>query len=180
MTLYDHHWITGVYVFFIILWICILCYFQLFSSRDWIQWFIILIPFIAFIIAISFSHQLTGTVENFAFRTNILSLGIIIVLPLIIWIAEKYSGDKRKLLQLLTLAIVFSLLSLIDYWVSERYLCVVKHIKSALQTMAITLLIVSIYTFFLHDCLNSWAAPNDVKSNRQLVNMSIAEAAVLS
>lgn len=179
MTLYDHHWITGVQVFFIILWTLILCYFQLFASRDWIQWFIIIIPYIAFTLTIIFAHALTGTVETFAFRTNILSLGIIIVLPLIIWIAEKYSGDKRKLLQLLTLAIVFSLFSLIDFWVSERYLCIVKHVKSCLQTLAIVLLVLAIYSFFLTDCLSSWATPSDKDSNRQLINMSVAEVAVI-
>jgi len=155
------------YIIAIICWSYIIWYFKLLPSffslrqsdnqeniksptaNSLIAWFLILLPFLSFIIAIYSADSITKDVENFAFNANLLTLGMIVALPLLNWLAERYTGDRTTFTQMLALAIVLSMLTLLDFWVKPPYLCLIKHIKSALQTMAIILMTLAIYIFFI-------------------------------
>lgn len=140
-----------VYIISIIVWTIIIFFFGIpYYTYGFLFWILILLPYIIFIIAILSANTITKHVEDFAFNANILTLGMIVSLPLLNWLIDHYNGDKKKFVQMISLAIIFSMLTLIDVWINVKYLCLLKHIKSSLQTIAIMLMTIAIYIYFVH------------------------------
>jgi len=155
---YHHNLIIIIiiYSFGIILWIYIIYYFKMLPSKDNIDFIIIIVPIFLFILAIFSSSGITPSVEQFMFRGNILSLGLVISLPLLSWVVDKYLGSDRKtFVQMMSIAIILSMITLVDIWVPEKYLYIVKHIKSILQTIAVFILMICLYRFLIHTDSNS-------------------------
>ena len=142
----------SVYIAASLVWIFILYYLCLYQT-DLIGLLILFIPILAFAIAYANAGALTIEVEEDMFKANFLSLGLLILLPLLTWIGKDFEGDKSKFVCVIILALIFTMLSLIDIWVRRRWFSIVKHIKSVFQTLALTLIIYSLYSYYAQKCM---------------------------
>jgi len=139
-------WIRIIYVIFIILWTILIWYFKFYKLK---AWFILLIPYLVFTIGIFNVSVLSTDVEEEMFRANFLSVGLILALPLLNWTNKDYNGDRRLFSTIIILALVFSILSLFDIWVSRKWLSVNKHVRTSLQTLSLTLIMFGLIEYFL-------------------------------
>lgn len=141
-----------VYTIFMFLWTYIAFSLGLFSKVcNWVEWLILLLPIFIFSIGFFSVPDISHQVEGFMFRANLLTLGLLVALPLLNWMNERYQGDKLLFMKLISIAIIFSMLTLIDVWVPHRFLPIIKHIRSALQTISITLLIYVLFRFYIEE-----------------------------
>lgn len=141
--------IRWVYFFAIIGWLFLIFWYQLFPPLDFIEAGILVLPLMVFLISYSSIPHITEQVEGYMFKANLLTLGLLIALPLLNWAYSNFNGNRVLFIKLAATAIIFSMLTLIDVWVPHRFLPLEKHIKSILQTSAITLLIFALYRFFI-------------------------------
>jgi uncharacterized membrane protein YkgB len=139
-----------VYIVAIVFWLFIVTWFVLYET-DGIGFIILAIPVVIFLTGYINSHVLSEEVEKENFQANYFAIGLLIIIPLLTWMNKEYTGDKRRFTSILVLAIIIVLLSLLDVWVSKEYLSVTKHVKSALQTIALTLFIYALYCYYLHN-----------------------------
>lgn len=146
-----------IYIFSIVLWIILANNFNLLSGDDIIEWLLILLPITLFFIAFLFIDDVNNRVECFNTRGNLLTLGIAVIIPLLGWMATKYSGNRGLFIKLCALAIFFSIFTLLEFWVPEDGLNLVLHIKSILQTLSISIILIAVYKFFLDTTANSLA-----------------------
>lgn len=141
------YYIRLVYIAGLVLWFAILHYLKLYKP-DGYAILILCIPIVSFIIGFSNASSLTGEIEDELFKSNYLSVGLLLVLPLLTWINKDYKGDKKRFTKILVLAIITTMLSMIDLWLSEEYLSIIKHAKSVLQTFSLVLLIYALYSYY--------------------------------
>ena len=146
-------WVRVILVFAIILWIVLVICFSMYKTGI-AGYIIIIIPIIAFIIAIANIDQITLELEERLFRDNYISIAVLFVLPLLIWLQCNYKRDKTTYVSIITIALIFALISLLDFWVGPRYISIVNHIKSIFQTYAVVLIIYAFYAYYLHVCDN--------------------------
>ena len=137
-----------VYCVAIVVWILIVVAFHLYNT-DVIGWIILAIPPVIFLTGYANSDHLTVEIERENFQANYFAIGILIILPLLTWVNRDYKGDRKRFTRILVLAIIIIMLSLLDVWVRREYLSLNKHIKSALQTIAISLLIYALYAYYI-------------------------------
>lgn len=140
--------IQGFYIGAALLWSLIIILLKLYQTGI-LGWIILIIPYLVFFIGFSHIPAISVEVEEDMFKINYLSLGLIIVLPLLAWINKDYRGDKSRFILIVVVAMILNLLSLLDIWVSREWLSVAKHAKSSLQTMAIVLLSYVLYMYYL-------------------------------
>ncbi len=145
-------YIRMIYVIAIIIWTMIILIFQLYET-DLIGWLLLAIPFVIFLIGYASASQVTIDVEEDVYKYNYLSVGLLIVLPLITYLNRDYTGcniRKQRFTSVLVLSLIIILLSMIDVWIPRRWISTIRHLKSTLQTMALTLLMYALYTFYVH------------------------------
>jgi len=123
------------------------------------------IPLILFGISLYFltTGDLTNKSEKMMYKTNFLSIGLVIFFPIFSTIVTKYRGDRQFFITLMISGFIFSLLSLYDVWVSPDYQPILKHLKTILQTFTITLIIIAMYTFHLNE-----TDPETIKKNTRI------------
>ncbi len=136
------------YIVALVVWILIIACFGLYNT-DVIGWIILTIPPVIFFTGYANSCCLTIEVERENFQSNYFAIGLMMILPLLTWVNNDYKGDKVRFTRILVLAIIVVMLSLLDVWVRKEHLSVSKHVKSALQTIAITLLIFAFYSYYI-------------------------------
>lgn len=144
-----HNSVQWVYIIAIVLWIILIIMLRLYEKNDWLCWIMIIIPIILFIIGYINAKDITPDVEGSVFQSDYLSLGLIIIVPLLTWINKDYGGDRRRFIAILVSAVILNLISMIDLWLPARWLSVVKHAKSVLQTMSVFLIIYALYQYYL-------------------------------
>ena len=113
---------------------------------------ILALPLGVYAIGLWNAGAITSEVEDCVFASNYLSIGLLLVLPLLTWINKHYCGDKLHLLKITVVAVVLSMLSIVDIWVPKKWLPFVKHLKSVLQTASLALLIYAVYEFLISQC----------------------------
>ncbi len=151
------------YVFGLIAWLAIVILLKLYET-DFIGTIILLIPIVVFLIGYYNADVVTPEIEKEMFTTNYLSVGLIVILPLLVWITDKQSKNKSKFIALLVMAIILTLLSMIDIWVSKRELSAYHHVRSMLQTLSIVIIIYALYIFYLEKYAH---IINDENRNRE-------------
>ncbi len=139
-------WIRIIYIIFIVFWSILIWYFRFYRLK---ASYLLLIPYIVFIIGIANAGVLSTDIEEEMFRANFLSVGLLLALPLLNWTNKDYNGDRRLFSTIIILALVFSILSLFDIWVSKKWLSLSKHIRTCLQTFSLTLIMFGLVEYFL-------------------------------
>jgi len=137
-----------VYLLAIIVWLILIYYLNL-DLNNVLSLLIILLPIFFFMLAVVNIGYLTAEVEDDLFKINYLSIGLVIVLPLLTCLAKDYGGDQDQYLRLIVTALILTMLSLFDCWVYKKWVTVFKHVKSVLQTMSLTLLIYALYSYYV-------------------------------
>jgi hypothetical protein len=142
--------IGAVYVGAAIVWIGLVHKFKLIKqSKNFMGLILLLIPLLMFTLAIVIRKKITEKVEDFMSRANMLTLGLLIALPLFNWVKGTNKSLEGSYTQLVATGVIASMLSIMDVWVSEEHLPVVKHIKSALETISIGVLMFAMFMFYL-------------------------------
>ncbi|AYV85911.1 MAG: hypothetical protein Solivirus1_68 [Solivirus sp.] len=136
------------YIVAILIWIVLLALLGLLPPKDIIEVILMAIPIIAFIVAIVSIHTITESIEQLMLKANLLTLGLLVALPLINWSKDTSYESKETFMKIAATAIILSMLTLIDWWVDKKYLYLLKHTKSIVQTYAIVLLMIGLYKFF--------------------------------
>jgi len=142
-------WVHLIYILSIVIWLIICYLLKLAPGKDWLEWVILAIPIVVFLLSYYFADQVSDVVEDFMGKTNVLTLGLIIALPLLNWIEQRCGMERKQFTQIMATAIIFSMLTLIDIWVGHDQLFLIRHAESSLQTMAIVLLIFGLYRYFV-------------------------------
>ena len=142
-----------IYIIGLLFWLFLIIFLNL-NCLPLLGIIFLLIPIIMFLLGFINSSSLTIEMEEELFKANFLTIGLIIALPLLIHISKEYCGDKCQFITVVFLSLVFSLLSLLDFWTRRKWLTVSKHIKSTFQTIAITLFIIALYLYYLSACRN--------------------------
>jgi hypothetical protein len=143
--------VQSVYIFSSLFWILLIYLLKLYQT-DFFGILILLIPLVIFTISFINSSNINEEVENNLYKANYLSIGLIIVLPLLTWFTNDYKGDTQKRIKFISIIIValtLTLFSLVDIWISKKWYPVVKHVKSVFQTMSITLIIFALYMYYV-------------------------------
>lgn len=140
--------VRWVYIISILIWILIVAFFGFYCSYG-LAILILLLPLVLFGVGFYNASTLDRAAEESMLRVNCLSVGLLIVLPLLAWMTRGYNGDRKHFLSLIVVAIILSMLSMFDVWVGVGWQSVVIHIKSCLQTMALTLLIYALFIYYV-------------------------------
>jgi hypothetical protein len=138
-------YIRATYTLFLVLWILLILVnsFQKSSAA-----FVLLIPFVIFIVGFSSADEIDRETETDVFKVTFINAALILSLPLLKLFND--SNKKREdLNHVIYLAIIFILLSYYHIWVPLRMRCVCHVIQSCLETFAITLYIYALTIFFL-------------------------------
>lgn len=148
--------IRSWYIFVCVLWITLLSGLGIvrFFPNTILTW-LALFPLIVFTIAFASAPDLDTETEQQLMRYNTLTLGLVIVLPLMTWIADRIPGNghgirKKQYIAILVSALVLAMLALVDVWVPQRWLSLETHIRSSLQTMSLALLVIALYLFYIY------------------------------
>ena len=140
-------YIRLIYILAIILWIFLIFVLSLYRT-GWLGYLILSLPIIAFLIGFYNISSITEEVEVELFSSNYWSIGLMIVIPLLVWLDREYKGDKKWFSYIFVTAVIFSTLSLLDVWLPRDWLSINRHVSSILQTMSIVLLVFALYVFF--------------------------------
>lgn len=140
-------YIQTLYIIAGIIWASIILIMGLYRT-DVIGLIILTIPFIIFIIGYYNASVMTPEIEEIVFKSNYLSVGLLVVIPLFTWLGKHHDEDRGHFIGIITLGVILSMISLLDFWVKRGWMSVIKHLKSVLQTMALTLFILAFYVFY--------------------------------
>lgn len=103
---------------------------------------VLFIPVIIFAIAFANVENHTVKTAGQMLKGNVLSFMFLAISLLLNWFKI---GDKKKVYRSMILAVLFIMVSLLDFWVQEKDTIFIIHIKSITQTFAIVLLIYSLF-----------------------------------
>lgn len=143
------YWTRIVYLIFILLWLLVIIWLQLYNYGILVI-ILLFIPVIVFASGYLFAHQFTPKDEESVFEASFLAIGLLVLMPLVNWMKDDYVGSKKELIRLIFVAVVLTLLSVLDIWLPKRLMRINKHIRLCLETMAVTLFICIIVMFYDH------------------------------
>lgn len=135
-----------IYISFILIWILIITISK-FSYKN--GFFVFVIPIILFVLAFFNGENICNddiVKDNFAI--TFANIGIIVSLSFLTSIKEKEIKNNKDINRAIFLAMVFVLLTFYHIWVPLEYRIVFKHVRSCLETIAITLYIYALICFF--------------------------------
>jgi hypothetical protein len=144
-----------LYILASILWLTLALYLNLFKT-DWVGFIFIAIPLVVFFISYYSVSGLTSEMEEVMFNYDYLGLSMLLAAPLLVWVSKDYDGDRWWFIRVVMIALMLVLLSMVEVWVSKKWITFVKHLKSILQTAALVLLIIAFYEYFVHKSTDSF------------------------
>lgn len=143
--------IQAVYLLAIFLWVVFILYFEIYKEMDLIILFFLAIPIILFIVSFFSVNVLTRDSQEGVLNANYLSFGFLIVIIMINWNSpNKELVNNSNFLKLILIAFILMMLSMLDIWVSEKWLTLIIHIRTILLTAALVILSMSLYVFYVN------------------------------
>lgn len=136
-----------VYCVAIIFWLLLIYFLELYKTSG-LGFFILLIPLFFYALAAYNAKSLTVEVEDKTYAVSYISISLLIVIPLVAWVDKNYRGDTWYMSKIIVVAVVLALISLIDIWVRPKWISLVRHIKSALQTASLSLLVFTLFAYY--------------------------------
>ena len=140
--------IKWIYIASIIGWVLLL-YLLRFYRTSWVGYIILSIPIFVYLLGIINSNQMTVEVEENVFGSSYLSIGMLIIIPFLAWMDKRPNVNNAIVSEALILAIILSLVSLVEIWVPPKWLSIVRHLKSIFQMAALSLLVFGMYMFYV-------------------------------
>jgi hypothetical protein len=155
-----------LYLILTVVWVGLIFLLEIYSTEP-IQWLLLAIPFVAFSLGIVNIPVITSTMETEWWQDTYLSSGLVAMLPLLMWVSDQYHIPDAKYVRLMVVAMILVILSLIDWWVPTSYISLVRHLKAGLQTMALVLVMVALYEYYLvHPTLTARSPSTDVRGRQ--------------
>ena len=141
--------VAVVYLIIILVWFAIIISLKLYIG-NYVSLIILLVPVIVFGIAVY--NDDGDLVSNHSIRNDddVLTIGLILLLPLLYYMDKQFDGDKTRFVGIIIFAIFLSLLTTITMWVPRQYARIAKYARSGVQTLAITLVLYSLYMYYDH------------------------------
>jgi hypothetical protein len=138
--------INTSYIFGIVLWLAVLFFVQ-YNPQSVIEAIVIGIPIALFLIAIYNAGAVTPYTESIIYRNSSISNIVILIFPILVWATAKVDQNKT-FLTLVILATGFAVVSLFDIWIDEKYLCMIKSLRSICQTISIALTLLALIHYY--------------------------------
>lgn len=142
--------IEYVYIIAAIGWVILTFVLGLWYHEDLLVWLILLLPLVVFAINYLSLGDFSCKMEEQMFRGNFLSFGFLVAIILINWNSPLGHQDKIEFFKILIVAFILLMISLVDLWVGEKRMPVVKHIKTSLHTASLTLLALALYLYYTY------------------------------
>lgn len=142
--------IEYVYIIAAVAWVVLTIVLDLWRHDDLIVWLILILPLVIFAINYLSLGDFSCKMEEQMFRGNFLSFGFLVAIILINWNSPLGHQDKTEFFKILIVAFILLMLSLVDLWVGEKRMPVVKHIKTSLHTASLTLLALALYLYYTY------------------------------
>ena len=143
----SYQLIRKTYLIGILLWTILIFTLELYPS-NLIEFFILCVPYVLFLINFTFTEDLVNESEDDVIASNYISLGILLVIPLLSWIKQDEKiGDLQKFIKIALVSIILSLVSLIDFWVPKKSVVFMKSLRSIFSTISIILIVYAIVLY---------------------------------
>ena len=137
-----------LYMVAILLWLLIVFNFDLFEPNA-VSLLLIIFPIAAFAMSLWNIDCVTVEVEEQLFAVSYISIGLLVILPLVTWTHDKYGADS-KVMGPMILAIILAVASLVDVWVPLKWVSYIRHVRSILQILSLTLIVYALYHIFIN------------------------------
>ena len=137
-----------MYILASILWICFIYVCGLYRNFDTLIAILLAIPILVFMLGYYNACNVTLAIESNMLQSNYLSFGFLITIILLNWNSPLETKNKNKFFKLLISAFILIMLSMIDIWTDREHLSFVVHFKSILQTGALVILSVALYSYY--------------------------------
>ena len=79
--------------------------------------------------------------EEADFTSETLTLGILSLIPLIIWTHDSPLKHGKDIIISILVSMALGVISLLDIWVNKKRVILIKHIRSIIQTMSLCLMV---------------------------------------
>ncbi len=140
--------IRCIYVGAAIIWIILLVVLKV-PKPDLLLLIFLTIPLILYLIGYHNAQYLETSCDGNILRTNVITIMIVSAAIISQWTpAGKKVINKTGFYKLLTASFVLLLLSVTDVWIIQKDMPTVRHVKVAIQTASIVLLIVAVYSLY--------------------------------
>jgi len=144
--------VQTLYLISALLWVALVLMLNLYRTSCG-GYFILLAPLVIFFIGFANTGGVSARTEESMLTTNYISVALLVVLPLLAWGTTNYATDsagRRDFITTIVVALVLAMLSLVNIWVPQKWFPLVRHIKSVLQTMSLTLIIFALYNYYIY------------------------------
>lgn len=137
-----------LYILSALLWIYLIYQCELYKDSNILIWILLVIPIVVFAIGYYNACQVTLEIETYMLQSNYLSFGFLITIILLNWNSPLNEPNKNKFFKLLVIAFILIMLSMIDVWVDRQHFSLMVHFKSILQTAALVILSIALYSYY--------------------------------
>lgn len=138
--------IIMTYLCLLLVWIILILIFQIYLTYASV---VIVIPFILFIIAMIYAPTYASYNKTDLIKDTFVTVIIITAIPFLIWFTSKSRPHSLHITNIVILAIILGVVSLLPVWSDPRGECVWKHCRTGLETMAITLFLYALMTYYI-------------------------------
>jgi hypothetical protein len=149
-SLYDKHTIANVrtiYLLAIFFWIILVLALGVYRT-DIIGFVLISIPVLVFTVNIYYADRFSIGEGKNMLQSNIMTFGFLITAVILNW-NNPNVADKSKFFRIIVVSFILLMISMIDIWVPPNQMILIRNLKSALQTMALSLLSLSLYVYYI-------------------------------
>ena len=144
--------IQSLYLLSSVFWLFLIFILLLFRT-NWSGWLILLLPIFVYGFGFYNASFITVEVEKTLFSGTYLTIGLLIILALLTWFSNNISKIPftvyRKYMMIIVISLFFLVLTIIDVWVRPEWVSYLKHLKSILQTAALTLVLYLLNSFYI-------------------------------
>lgn len=140
--------IKCIYILASIFWLIIIYMLEIYNIKSLLMWAFVCLPLFVFAINFKNADKCNHETELEMFQGNFLAFGSLITIVLLNWNSPAV-GDKGLFFKIIITAFILIMLSMIDIWASRKHLSLIKHIKSSLQTAALSLLALALFVYYI-------------------------------
>lgn len=132
-----------IYIISIFIWIFLVLILKI-PLNDTIGVLLLAIPIIVFLLSFINVARITVETESKLFNVTYLSIGVFVIIPMVT--NEKFSTSQ--IMKISTMAMILAVFSLLDVWVPPDWVTVIRHVRSILQILSLSLIIYALYLLF--------------------------------
>jgi hypothetical protein len=138
--------IRFIYFLGLVLWVILVVLLELWP-RNWLEGLILIIPPVLFTVAAATAGYVPLPVERWLLRANYLQASLIIIFPILIWATARVDSHQ-SFLRLILVATGLAILTLLDLWVLPEWFPLLKHGRSILSVMSISMVLLALSHFY--------------------------------